>query len=209
MSSEALNVEARQSLGKRNSRRLRNAGAVPIVLYGHGEKSLSLSVSAEQLSAVLRHGAHVVDLQGAVKEKAFIRDLQWDTFGTYVVHMDLTRVSADERVNVDLPVVLRGDAVGVKDGGHLEQFVHSVEVECLVISIPEKLELRVHDLALGASLHARDIELPTGVKLLSGADEVVVHCALPVKEEDLGGAAEGAEPEIIGRKAESEDEGDK
>jgi large subunit ribosomal protein L25 len=206
--SEALKVEARQSLGKRNSRRLRNAGAVPIVLYGHGEKALSLSVSAEQLSAVLRHGAHVVDLQGAVTETAFIRDLQWDTFGTGVVHMDLTRVTADERVNVELPVVLRGDAVGVKDGGHLEQFVHSVEVECLVTAIPEKLELRVHELALGASLHAGDIDLPPGVKLLSAADEVVVHCALPVKEEEVGGVSEGAEPEIIGRKPEAEAEGE-
>jgi len=206
--SEALNVETRPSLGKRNSRRLRNAGSVPIVLYGHGEESLSLSVSAEQLSAVLRHGAHVVDLQGAVQEKAFIRDLQWDTFGTNVVHMDLTRVSADERVKVELQISLRGDAVGVKDGGHLEQFVHAVDVECLVSAMPERLELRVHELALGASLHARDIDLPPGVKLLSDAEEVIVHCALPVKEGEEAAAAEGAEPEIIGRKAGAEDEGE-
>ncbi len=82
-------------------------------------------------------------------------------------------------------------------------------MECLVTAIPEKLELKVHELALGASLHARDIELPPGVKLLSAADEVIVHCALPVKEEEpVVAAAEGVEPEIIGRKAEEETEGE-
>ncbi|HVU87201.1 MAG TPA: 50S ribosomal protein L25 [Pirellulales bacterium] len=203
--SEALKVEKRESHGKRNNRRLRNAGSVPAVLYGHGEQTLSLKVAADQLSAALRHGARVVDLEGAVKEKAFIRELQWDPFGTHILHIDLTRVSADERLQIEVPVILRGEAPGVKEGGHLEQSHHTVEIECLAIAIPEKLELRVGELKLDESLHASNIELPQGVKLLTDPETVIVHCALAKEETEEGEAGEAAEPEIIGRKAEEEE----
>ncbi len=204
--SEALKVEKRELHGKRNSRRMRRAGRIPIVLYGHGEESLSLVVAADQLAAALRHGARVVDLDGAVKEKAFIRELQWDPFGTEVLHADFTRVSADERISIEVAVVLRGESPGVKDGGHVEHLHHTVEIECLAIAIPEKLDLRIAALGLDQSLRARDIELPAGVTLLTDADEIIVHCALPVEEGEEGEPGEAAEPELIGRKASDEEE---
>jgi large subunit ribosomal protein L25 len=206
--SEALKVQKRDVRGKRHSRRLRQAGTVPVVLYGHGEESLSLSVAADQLRAALRHGARVVDLEGAVKEKAFIRELQWDPFGTTILHVDFTRVSADERVTIEINVVLRGECPGVKDGGHLDQTQHSVEIECLAIAIPERLELRIGGLKLDESLRARDVEMPAGVKLITDPETVIVHCALPVEEGEEGAVAAGetAEPEIIGRKAGEEEE---
>src|SRR5438128_2323619 len=141
--SEALQVQLRESRGKRNARRLRHAGMIPAVLYGHGEQNISLAVAANQLQAVVRHGARVVDLEGAVAEKAFIRDLQWDVFGVDVLHLDLTRVSADERVEVEVVVELRGEAPGVKEGGVLTHLVHQVDIECLAIAIPEKLVLHI------------------------------------------------------------------
>jgi large subunit ribosomal protein L25 len=203
--SEALKVEKREAHGKRNNRRLRSSGSVPVVLYGHGEESLSLKVADDQLRAALRHGARVVDLEGAVKEKAFIRELQWDAFGTTVLHVDLTRVSADERLQIEVPVILRGEAPGVKDGGHIEQPLHSVEIECLAIAIPEKLELRVGGLKLDDFLRASDIELPQGVVLITDPETVIVHCALAKEESEEGAEGESAEPEIIGRKAEDEE----
>ena len=204
---EVLNVKQREPKGKRDARRLRASGVVPANLYGHGEKNLSLAIQADEVRAVVRHGARVVDLQGAVKEKAFIRELQWDTFGTEVLHMDLTRVSVDERLTVTVAVELRGQAEGLKEGGVVEMVVHEVEVECLAIEIPEKLFLRVNNLKLGDSLMASAIELPSGVKLISDPDELVVHCVRAATEEELEAAAEGgAEPEVIGRKAEDEEE---
>ncbi|HEY1598601.1 MAG TPA: 50S ribosomal protein L25 [Pirellulales bacterium] len=204
--SEALKVEKRAGLGKRESRRLRGGGHVPVVLYGHGEQTLSLSVAADQLAAALRHGARVVDLDGAVKEKAFIRELQWDPFGNEVLHVDFTRVSADERLQIEVAVVLRGESPGVKEGGHIEHSQHTIEIECLAIAIPEKLELRIGSLGLDQSLRASNIELPQGVTLITDPDTVVVHCALPVEESDEGVAGDSAEPEIIGRKAGEEEE---
>lgn len=207
--SEVLKVEVRQTRGKRHARRMRSAGMVPAVLYGHGEQNLSLSAAADQLQLVMRHGARVVDLEGAVSEKAFIRDLQWDVFGLEVLHLDLARVSADEKVEVELPVELRGEAPGVKDGGVVTQAVHHVRVECLVTAIPEKLSLRIHSLALGQSLLVKDLELPAGVTMLTEPETLIVQCAEPKAEAEAGElGAEGAEPEVIGRKAgDEEDEG--
>jgi large subunit ribosomal protein L25 len=204
--SEVLKVERRENLGKRHARRLRDAGMVPAVLYGHGEANLSLSAAADQVRAVIRHGARVVDLTGAVSEKAFIRELQWDVFGTDVLHVDLSRVSADEKVEVELTIELRGEAPGVKDGGIVSQLLHQISAECLVTSIPDKLHVSINVLKLGDALTAAQIELPAGVTLLSDPDAIVVQCVEPKDEEEEQAVAEGAEPEVIGRKAEEESE---
>ncbi|HUY36703.1 MAG TPA: 50S ribosomal protein L25 [Pirellulales bacterium] len=204
--SEVLKVELRQSRGKRHAKRLRIAGSVPAVLYGHGEANLSLQAQAEQVRSIVRHGARVVDLQGAVSEKAFIRALQWDTYGVDVLHLDLTRVSADEKVQVMVSVDLRGEAPGVKDGGVVSQLLHQVKIECLAIAIPEKLNLSVNGLRLGDSLTVGNIELPEGTTMLTDSETLVVQCVEPKAEEDLAAPlAEGAEPEVIGRKEEEEE----
>lgn len=207
--SEVLKVKAREPKGKRDARRLRNAGEVPVNLYGHGEQNQYLAVAADELRAVLRHGARVIDLEGgSLKEKAFIRELQWDTYGIDVLHVDLTRISADERLEVSVPVELRGTAPGLAEGGLVELVVHDLEIECLAISIPEKLILRVGGLKLGDDLTASAVELPEGAKLISDPELMVVHCIKPKSEEELEAeGGEGAEPEVIGRKA-GEEEGE-
>ena len=108
--SDQLRVETRKSLGKRNNERLRRSGRLPAVLYGHGEEVVNLSLAADQLEASLRHGAKVVDLDGAASGKALLQDVQWDTFFQQVLHVDLLRVRAGEKVHVDVPIELRGEA---------------------------------------------------------------------------------------------------
>ncbi len=208
--SEALEVQSRDAIGKRNNRRLRAAGSVPAVLYGHGTDPVSLKIPTDQLAAVLRHGSHVVDLTGSLKEKALIREVQYDVFGTDILHVDFTRVSADERVQITLAVSIRGEAPGTKEGGILQQVTHEVDIECAAVAIPEALTLSVNELNLNESLSASDIEMPEGVKLVSPGDTVMVQCNEPVEvvEEAEEGAESGAEPEIIGEKKEEEGAGD-
>ena len=201
---ETLNVQMRESRGKRNARRLRESGTIPAVLYGHGEQNLSLAIPSAQIAAVVRHGARVVDLGGALKEKALIKHLQWDVYGTAVLHVDFSRVSEHERVEVSVPVTLRGQAPGLKEGGVIEHLLHEVEIDCEAISIPDHVEISVKELHLEGSLTADQIKLPEGVKLLTDPETIVVHCVLPAAEEEEAGAA-GAEPEVIGRKAGDED----
>lgn len=201
---EVLNVKARQPSGKREARRIRRSGSVPAVLYGHGQEVVSLSVPAERVAALIRHGSRLVDLQGAVAETAFIRDLQWDTFGQEILHVDFTRISAEELVEVTVPVELRGEAPGVKEGGIVEHLLHEVEIGCRAGSIPEKLVVNINELNLGESLTIEDIELPEGVKILLEESATVASCHLPAVEEEEAEPTEGEEPEVIGRKAEEE-----
>lgn len=205
---EVLNVKARELTGKKNNQRLRNAGQVPGVLYGHGENNVNLAVTQDDMAAVLRHHTRVVELKGATNEKALIRDLQWDVYGLEVVHVDFSRVSAHERVTLEVPIELRGEAPGVKEGGALEVVVHNVEVECEAEAIPEKIEINVKDVHLGDEITAGDVALPAGITMVTEAGVLLLHCVKPKAMLEVG--AEGAviEPEVIGRKpgAEGEEE---
>ena len=204
---EIFHVQARDTRGKRHARRLRRTGRIPAVLYGHGEEPQSLSVAVDEVSLALRHGHRLVQLQGDITEQAFIRDLQWDIYGTEVVHLDLSRVSATDRVRVAVPIELRGEAVGVKEGGILQHLLHELQIECLATAMPEKLQLNIHSLAIDGSLFASDVELPAGVNLVSDPHTIVVQCTAPMAEvETAAPSGEGAEPEVIGRKAEKEEE---
>ena len=152
-----LNASVRTEVGSNGVKKVRKAGRVPAVLYGHGQENVNLSVCAEELHAVLRHGARLVDLQGDVSDTALVRDLQWNTYGTDVLHVDLARVSAEERVHVNVPLETRGTAAGAHEGGIVELVMHEIEIECPAGSIPDKIAVRVHDLHVGHSLKAGEI----------------------------------------------------
>ncbi len=201
---EQLVTTARESSGKHVNRRLRDSGQTPAVLYGHGENNVCLSVPSDALARAMRHGSRLVSLTGAVTESAFIRDLQWDTYGSYVLHVDLSRVSADELVKVHLPLELRGEAPGIKEGGVVELMLHEVTIECPAGSIPEKIFVNVKNLKLNDTITLAGLELPDRAKAVGDPELMVAHCIVPVvrSEEEAAGAT--AEPEVIGAKKEEE-----
>ncbi len=206
---EQIDVELRQAKGKRNNRRLRKAGKVPAVLYGHKQESLSLAVPGEQLEAAMRHGSRLVDLRGAVRQSALIRALQWDTWGTHVLHVDLARVSADEMVKLRVAVELRGEAPGVKQGGMIEHLLHEVDIECPAAAVPDKLELNINELELGGQITLGQLSLPAGARVHGDPDEVVVQCvevAAVSEEVELAAEAPAAEPEVIKERKKEEEE---
>ena len=207
--SDSLQVSKRESRGTKNARRQRAAGFVPAVLYGHGEESVSLSVSSAEIATALRHGVRLVDLKGDVSDKALIREVQWDTFGNDILHVDFTRVSAGERIEVTVAVELRGDAPGTKVGGIVDHPTHEVQIECPADSIPEKIQININSLELGDSIVASAVELSEGIRLLCEPDMIIVQCIEPAPDLDDVGDAAGAEPELIGRKSTDEGEADK
>jgi large subunit ribosomal protein L25 len=204
---ETLEVQVRDTLGTRNTRRLRRAGSIPAVLYGHGQPNVCLTVSAEQLEAAVRHGSRLVMLTGAVSERAFVRDLQWDTFGLHPLHVDLTRVSEHEKVKVTVAVELRGEAPGVRAGGVINHLIHELDIECEVTAIPEKLFVSINQLKLGDSITIANMGIPAGVVVQGDVEEIVVECVEPAAEvEETTAEAAAGEPEVIGRKKEEEGE---
>jgi large subunit ribosomal protein L25 len=201
---EALNVEVRPSRGTREARRMRRNGQVPAVLYGHGEAAVSLVVGQDDLATVLRHHSRLVDLKGGVNESALIRALQWDTFGLEVLHVDFARVSADERIEVQVSIELRGTAPGANEGGVIEHLLHEVTIECLATAIPDRLQVKINALNKGEHITVGQLEVPEGVKVLADPEDIVVQCVEAADEAQPELHAESAEPEVIGRKAEEE-----
>jgi large subunit ribosomal protein L25 len=210
--SEALEVEVRESRGKRANRRLRDAGKLPAILYGHNEPAVSLTLPGERFQQVVRHGTKLVDLSGAASGQALLQELHWDPFGKEVLHVDLLRVSADDRVHVEVAIEMRGESPGSLNGGIVELLMHSVEIEVSPAAIPDRLHIHIGNLQIGDTLTLADIaDLPAGATYLVDTDEAVVHCTAPVAEEEeevAGAEAATAEPEVIAKKrGEDEEEG--
>jgi large subunit ribosomal protein L25 len=204
--SVVLVTKPRQSRGSKEARRMRRSGMVPGVLYGHGEETLAVTLSGDDLAKAIRHGARVVDLDQAGKlEKALIREIQWDPIGHDILHVDFARVAADERITIDVRLELRGTAPGVTAGGSLDQPLHNLEIECLALSVPESIRVNIGELQIEGVIHVKDLVLPAGVTTKVDPDAVVVQVRPPMVEAEAPAAAavpgEQAEPEVIGRKA--------
>jgi large subunit ribosomal protein L25 len=200
-----LNAEPRKETGSKASRRLRREGIVPGNVYGHKQDPQPIQLKADDVRHVLHKGGRVVDLAvGGGAEKALLSEIQWDTFSQHLLHVDFLRVDPDEKVEVKVPVHLRGNAPGVLAGGILEQTHHELTVECLAVDIPTEILVRIGALQMGETVHVSDLtELPTGVKIVDAPDTIVLHIVEPrAPEEEAAPAGEGAEPEVIGRKKE-------
>ena len=206
-----ISARSRESRGKGAARQTRREGRIPGVLYGHGEDSVSLSVDANELQKLV-HSISIentivdLDLGSGEPYKVLIRELQRHPFRDEFVHIDFFHVAMDEKIQVEVPIVLIGTPTGVKNkGGVLDHQLRELEVFCLPGSIPEKIELDVTNLDIGDSIHVSDIELPD-VEILTELDRAVVAVLAPTVMEVEEVAEEAlAEPEVIGRGKEAEE----
>jgi large subunit ribosomal protein L25 len=207
--SAQIDAKPRSELGSKANRRLRDAGLLPGVIYGHKEAIIPVTLPRKEVVGHLSRGAHLFDLNlDGKSEKVLVKEVQYDHLGDQVIHVDFARVSLDEKVKVSIPVELRGTPKGEADGGVLQQIIKALEVECLVTEIPDIIRHNVADMALNDVIHIRDIKLPPGVKVLQDG-ELIVATVKEVLEQVVTPAAEeaAAEPEVIGRKpAEGEEE---
>ncbi|MFQ3592409.1 MAG: 50S ribosomal protein L25 [Gemmataceae bacterium] len=201
-----LQTEKREGKGSRKADKLRRTGKVPGVLYGHKQETVSISVDHDLLMQVVKTGARVIDINaGAGVEKAQIMELQYDYLGKDVLHVDLKRVSADERIRVRVRVELRGVAPGAARGV-VELPLHTLDVECSATNVPESIKVSINELQLGQAIHVKEIPLPPGVKVFDDPEAIVVHVVEPEKEVEPAAEATTAEPELIRKpKAEGED----
>jgi large subunit ribosomal protein L25 len=206
-----LVAQDRTKHGTHAARRLRKTGQVPGVVYGHKEATVAIAVPGDELATAIRKGSRVIDLkQGDAVQRALIKELQWDPLGHDILHVDFTRISKDEKLELPVRIELRGTAPGVTAGGVLSQQLHEVTVECLADSIPSSIRVSIANLQIGDVIHIRDVTLPPGVAIKEDADAVVVQVTVAAAEEAVTApAAESAEPEIIGKVKEDEEEEEK
>ncbi|MGH9510599.1 MAG: 50S ribosomal protein L25 [Terriglobales bacterium] len=216
-----LEAQPREGGNKNDARRVRRGGKVPGVLYGAGKDSLSVSLDPRQVLRILHSqtGHNTIfdlALDGGERSKAMIVDWQYEPIKGALLHIDLKRIAMDRALTVKVPIVLKGEAAGVKQqGGILEQILREVEIECLPSDIPSAIEADVSELVMGKVLRVSD--LPHGQRLtfLTDENQPVAH-VVSVKEEVVAtpeavAAEVGAtpsEPEVIKKgKQETAEEG--
>jgi large subunit ribosomal protein L25 len=207
-----LDAQDRATLGTSNSRRLRRKGLIPAVLYGKKLDNVNLAIDAAAFQAILRHHGRILDVKLPTGEmqKAMIKELQWDTFGDEVLHVDLGRVSLDDKIHLKIELKFVGEPKGLAAGGHLEVHMHEAMIECLAGSIPENIKVDVAHLELDQVLRVKDMKLPAGVKMLEDDNNAVAGVKVALVEEAPAVAAApeatGTEPEVI-TKGKKEEEG--
>ena len=190
MQQKQMNVELRSKTGKGVSRQLRREEMVPGVVYGKGMDPVAVSIKYRELQAAMAGDGgqnNLITLVGGGgldQSMVIIADLQRDALkGTYK-HVDLHSVNMSEKLRVTVPVVLKGTAAGVKEGGLLDFAHHELHVECLPNNIPDHIEIDITDLKIAHSIHVSEIPLPEGVKVLDNPKTPVVSVLGRAKEEE-------------------------
>ena len=203
-----LKAEIREQTGTKAVKKLRQQGRIPAIVYGHKENPVAISLDAHNFIEGLHHGHRLIDVQiGRKKEKMIVKELQYDHLGKNIIHTDLMRVDIREMIKVTVPIELKGTAQGTHEGGIIEEHTDHLEIECKATEIPETIPVSIKEMRLGDALHAGQIPLPEGMKLLSSPDTLMVTCHLVSAAKTTEEIEEEmpASPEVIGEEKEPEE----
>jgi large subunit ribosomal protein L25 len=221
MSQETTKLQAkvRERVGSRYCRRIRDNGGLPAIVYGHGETPLAIALDAREANRHFHHGQKLFQLEmdgsgGGEPSYVLLKDLQFDHLGTNIVHCDFARVDLNERVETRVHLEFGGEAKGLSTAGAIMMHpMESIEIECLITNMPERLEVDVTEMKVGDIIHAKDVRLPIDTMvLLTDDDAIVAQIVVQAEQAEEGEGAEvsagGAEPEVVGKKKEEESDED-
>jgi large subunit ribosomal protein L25 len=207
-----LKAQPRQDTGKSAMRKMRSAGRIPAVVYGHGDDTRMVSVDTHELELLFKrvHYENTIvelDIEGeAAPVRTLVREVQSHAYKSLVLHVDFQQVHANEPINVDVPIRLIGTPAGTRVGGVLMQTITDLPVRCLPDRIPEMIEIDISHLGINDAVHLRDIELPEGVEAEIDADRTICSITPPTVAVAAEADAEAAsgQPEVIGGRQEEE-----
>ena len=210
-----FSADSRSDTGKGVARKLRAAGRIPGIIYGHARAPQPLSLHTRDFMQLLEKVSYAttvfeLDLAGT-KSNALIREIQRHPFKKEILHVDFQELVAGEKVTVRVPIVYVGASVGVKEGGIIDQIMHELEIHVDPMQIPNHLDVDITSLGIGRSLHVSDLVVPEGIEVLDDEDATLCTCAAPKAAEETvaAPAAEGdiaIEPEVLA-KGKKEEEG--
>jgi large subunit ribosomal protein L25 len=214
MAEQSLAVQLRTEKGKEAARRLRSQGLIPAVVYGHREEAIPVTLNPQKLSKALRGGAGERSLikltieglqDGPLTKTVILKEKQVDPVKRTLLHVDLYTIAMDEEIHVSVPVHVEGKAIGVEQGGVLEQVLREIEVECLPGDIPPRIDVDVSSLDIGDSIHVGDITLAKA-KILVDPEQTLVTVVPPTVYEEPVVEEEMAEEEEVEGEEEKKEE---
>ncbi|MFP4022213.1 MAG: 50S ribosomal protein L25/general stress protein Ctc [Halanaerobium sp.] len=209
----SIEAELRTETGKGAARKIRRNGLIPGVVYGRGNEPRSIKIDPLDIEKLLQSNA-IFDLtfvgEDGEESTVIIKDYQKDVIKQDLLHVDFQFISMDEKITVSVPMHLEGEAVGVRDGGVLQQLLREIEIDTLPAEIPEEITIDISELEVGESLSVADLDLPEGIDLVTDSDEVIVTVVTPTElaeeDEETEEEEEFLEPEVIGEEDEEEGE---
>ncbi len=179
-----LKAAHRLRSGSGKLKQMRREGWLPSVVYGRGVENENLKVDAKTFADLIAHSASDsilinLDIEGEGVRSVFLKTIQHDSLTGKALHVDFLAVDEKTEITANIPLHLTGEAKGVKAGGIVEQYAHTLEITCLPKDLPDSLETDVTDLDVGDSLHIGDLKMPAGVTPTHAADVVVAHIGKP------------------------------
>lgn len=209
MSEIVINAEVRTNT-KSHAKYAMKEGKIPGVYYARGEENIVLQMPSKMLDKlVFTSETHVIDLRfpdGAAR-KAILKDVQFDPISDKPVHFDLQGLKENEKLSLEIPVVLTGGIPkGVRDGGMMQHFIHKLKISCLPKDIPAKIEINVGAMDINDFVHVRDLNLPN-VTIMEALETAIVGCMPPnvtkeaeaTTDEAAAAATAAAEPEVVAK----------
>jgi large subunit ribosomal protein L25 len=209
MSDISLKAIKRENIRNSENTKLRRSGMIPGIYYGI--EAGNIPIAANELALrplVYTSESHIVNLNIDGEQSplnCILKDVQFDPVTDKVIHFDLLAVSEFKVISVEVPVSLKGQPIGVKEGGHLQHGMHRLEIECLPKNIPAHIDIDITNLNIGDSVSVGDLKME-GIKFLNDASSSIVSITAPIAEVAAETPAEvTAEPEVI-TKSKKEDE---
>lgn len=193
--------------------KLRREGNVPGIYYTKNVEPIPIYISEGALKPlVFTSETHIVNLQIDENEelKSILKNVQFDPVTDRVIHFDLLGISADQEIEIEVPVMIEGQAKGVKEGGVVQHSLHKIQIACLPADIPEHVVINVSDLGVGDSVHVKDLKIEKA-RILHHDDVIIVSVVIPRAVVEPTAAAaeiteEAAEPEVISKGKQTEEE---
>jgi len=181
---QTLKAAPRARTGSGRLNQMRKEGWLPSVIYGNKAENQNLKVDAKTFASLLARSSSDnilvnLEIEGSGTRLAFLQAIQHDSLSGAALHADFLAIDESTPITAKVPVHLNGEPAGVKAGGVLEQYVHTLEIVCLPNDLPDTIEVDVTNLSLGGSLHINELGLPASVKPTHGGDVVVVHLGVP------------------------------
>ena len=181
---QTIKAAPRARTGSGRLNQMRREGWLPSVIYGRKTENKNLKVDAKSFAELLAHSTSEnilinLEIEGQGTSLAFLQAIQHDPLSGAALHADFLAVDDSTEITAHIPIHLNGEAVGVKAGGIIEQYMHSLEILCLPNDLPDTIEFDVTNLEIGASLHISELILPKGVRPTHAGDVVVAHVGKP------------------------------
>lgn len=186
-----LSAEIRTEFGKGFARRLRAAGKIPAVVYGHGSDVRHVALPAHETGLIVRYANAIITLDvDGEQEIVFVKDVQRDPVRTIIEHIDLVTIKRGEKIEVEVPLLTEGETFS---GTYMTMSANTIRVLVDALKIPEHITVDIEGLEDGAQLYAKDVALPEGAELLDDPELHLISVTANATSDEEDEAAESAE----------------